>query len=222
MNETLMIAGRHFQLLGDGQGPVFLMGVFKDEAGEKTVSETKARTAKPFTLVTFDTADWDNDFSPWAAPGMEENRPFGGGGPETLRMLRNEAMPLLKERFGETPVITAGYSLSGLFALWALYECEAFAGAVCCSGSLWVQGFLEYAQKKGLQAGQSVYLSLGGKEEKTTHPIVCTIGDCTRQMDRILKADAVAPRHTLEWNSGGHFADSAKRLAKGLAWMLEK
>lgn len=222
MNETLKIAGRHFQLLGDGQGPVFLMGVFEGEAGEKIVSETKARTAKPFTLVTFDTADWDNDFSPWAAPGMEENRPFGGGGPETLRMLRNEAMPLLKERFGETPVITAGYSLSGLFALWALYECEAFAGAVCCSGSLWVEGFMAYAQKKHLQPGQSVYLSLGGKEEKTAHPAVSTIGDCTRRMDQILRADTSAPRHTLEWNSGGHFADSAKRLAKGLVWMLEK
>ncbi len=35
-------------------------------------------------------------------------------------------------------------AISGLFALWALYRTDFFAGAVSASGSVWFPGFREF------------------------------------------------------------------------------
>ena len=63
---------------------------------------------------------------------------------------------------------------------------------------------------------------LGGKEEKTKNAVMATVGDCTREQEKLLLEDPFAERVVLEWNPGGHFADSGKRLAKGIRWLLEK
>jgi len=220
--EKLTLDGRRCRLYDGGDGPVFVMGTFGGENSDDIPHECAALTDRPFRLFLVETDDWDGDFSPWLSHGLDENEIFAGNGHTTLAWIRECAVPYLTERFGAVPFVTAGYSLAGLFALWALYESECFSGAVCCSGSLWYGGFEAYAREKGLRTGQSVYLSLGGKEERTSHPVACTIGDRTRSFDQLLSLDPVQPKHTLEWNSGGHFANSAKRLAKGIRWMLER
>ncbi len=68
----------------------------------------------------------------------------------------------------------------------------------------------------------SVYLSLGGKEEKTKNAVMATVGDRTREQEKLLLEDPFAEQVVLEWNPGGHFADSGKRLAKGIKWLMEK
>ena len=68
----------------------------------------------------------------------------------------------------------------------------------------------------------SAYLSLGGKEEKTKNAVMATVGDRTREQEKLLLEDSFAERVVLEWNPGGHFADSGKRLAKGIKWLMEK
>lgn len=65
------------------------------------------------------------------------------------------------------------------------------------------------------------YLSLGGKEEKTKNPVMARVGDRTRTQERILRNDLKVKHTTLEFNSGGHFADAQKRLAKAVKWLLE-
>ena len=51
---------------------------------------------------------------------------------------------------------------------------------------------------------------------------MATVGDRTREQEKLLLEDPLAERVVLEWNPGGHFADSGKRLAKGIRWLLEK
>ncbi len=46
------------------------------------------------------------------------------------------------------------------------------------------------------------------------------VGDRTRTQERILRNDPKVKQTTLEFNSGGHFADAQKRLAKAVKWLL--
>ena len=37
-----------------------------------------------------------------------------------------------------------GYSLAGLFSLWAAYQTDVFSGFAAASPSVWFPGFIEY------------------------------------------------------------------------------
>lgn len=158
-----------------------------------------------FSLTAFPVADWNRDLSPWAAPAVFD-APFAGGGGETLRRLRDAA--------GEGAYL-AGYSLAGLFALWALHQ-GGFAGAASCSGSLWYPGWADWAAAHPLPADAKVYLSLGMKEERTRHPVMRQVGDATRACHASLSHLAA---RQLTWHPGGHFTDPEGRIAQGLAWL---
>lgn len=74
----------------------------------------------------------------------------------------------------------AGYSLAGLFALYAMYRCDAFDRAAIISGSLWYPHFREFAAKHEMpRRPDRIYLSLGDKEKKTRHPLLKTVQDNT-------------------------------------------
>ena len=82
---------------------------------------------------------------------------------------------------------------------------------------MWFKDWTVYVREHKLQHKCKVYLSLGGKEENY---VMATVGERTREQERILRADPLAEQVILEWNAGGHFADSGKRLAKGIRWLL--
>ena len=65
----------------------------------------------------------------------------------------------------------------------------------------------------------TVYLSLGDREEKTRNPIMASVGDRIRELDRFLRGQGY--HSTLEWNPGNHFRESDKRMANGIVWMLK-
>lgn len=67
-----------------------------------------------------------------------------------------------------------------------------------------------------------VYLSLGGKEEQSKNAVMAGIGHATRSQDKLLEGDDKVIAHTLVMNPGGHFASTDKRVAKGIAWLLEQ
>ena len=220
--DTVRINGNEYNILCRGEdGPVIVLGSSKEHENyaETVFSRVCEITEAPFVLCVFEVSDWDGDYSPWAWTDPGSGRSFSGKGPDTLKRLENDLIPYLKEHF-EAPLYIAGYSLAGLFALWAMYESNCFAGAISCSGSLWFEGFIDYMKQRRAPEGSSVYLSLGGKEEKCADPVISTIGNCTRLADDILSNDPSVRRNTLEMNKGGHFADSAKRLAKGIKFII--
>ena len=180
---------------------------------------------RPFWLACFASGDWDRDYSPWAAPALFAKKPpFAGGGANTLEWIRTTLLPELAARTGGafTPQAAAilGYSLAGLFALWAFYGSGLFGMAGSCSGSLWFDGWAEYAAAHTAPAGSRVYLSLGDREETAKNPRMAAVGDATRHMAGLLAADPNVAKTTLEWNAGGHFNEVPQRIAKGLTWLM--
>ena len=123
-------------------GPVIFWGMYPHQEHEvehlweellEIVSE------KDFLLVAFQVEDWNRDFSPWEAPAAFGTERFAGQGRNTLRWLTEECIPYIEKTYDvkDCEYWLMGYSLAGLFALWAGYECDMFSGIVCCSGSMW-------------------------------------------------------------------------------------
>jgi predicted alpha/beta superfamily hydrolase len=175
--------------------------------------------ALPFALAAFAVKDWDRDLSPWAAPPVFGKVPFGGMAEETLAFVLDRLLPGLRTRLGaDTKLCLGGYSLAGLFALWAATRTDAFSGVAAASPSVWFPGWLDYVKANPIRA-QSVYLSLGDREERAKNPVMATVGDCIREQYALLQSDHDV---TLEWNPGNHFQDSEKRTARAFCRIAEQ
>ncbi len=94
----------------------------------------------PPALLFFARAEGDRDFTPWPAPGVREGETFTGEAGAYLEFLTEAALPYLERGFGASPRPEGrgilGYSLGGLFALWAQAQSGAFQTAGSLSGSL--------------------------------------------------------------------------------------
>ena len=175
-----------------------------------------------FCLAFLTVSDWDNDLAPWSAPAVFGGRSFGDGAADTLGFITDGLIPQLEADFpAPVPrrVLIAGYSLAGLFALWAAAVSDCFAGAAGVSPSLWYPGWAEFSSAHPMRT-KAVYLSLGDREEHTRNAVMARVGDAVRAQYAALEASGTDC--ILEWNSGGHFRDSDLRTARGSAWMLNR
>lgn len=175
----------------------------------------------PAALVSIP-VDWNRDLSPWPSPGVfRAGGDFAGGAPAFLQHLTEEIIPRAEAQL-PLPVgrrFIAGYSLAGLFALWAAHSCGRFHGAASMSGSLWYEGFLPWAQAQCCQV-RSAYLSVGDREAKTRNARMAPVELCTRDMASLLTTRGVETTFTLE--RGGHFDDPTGRIARGISWLLSR
>ena len=139
-----------------------------------------------------------------------------------LRFLIEQVIPTLKRQFHlpeNVKIILGGYSLAGLFALWASTQTDLFYGVAAASPSVWFPGWMEFEQQHLIQA-QHIYLSLGDKEEHTKYAVMAVVGDNIRVLhSRLIERGADC---TLEWNSGGHFKNADLRTAKAFRWVMEE
>lgn len=202
-------------------GPVILWGMYphRDQELEKTVQSISdlAGTGR-YTLIAFEVSDWNGSFSLWKTPLLEET--FSGGAEATWNDLKENVIPEIREQYGqERKLYLMGYSLAGLFVLWAMYQTDLFDGAASCSGSLWYPGFINYMKEQQPVKEKQIYISLGGKEANTQDKLMSTIADCTREAVAVFKTEN---KVKYEQNAGGHFADPGKRLAKAVRWIVEE
>ena len=169
-----------------------------------------------FRLVACQVEDWNRDLSPWEAPPVFGKEAFGGRAEETLVELKESVL----SRFGPADrIIIGGYSLAGLFALWAAYRDDRFDGVAATSPSVWFPGFVDMAERERILT-KKVYLSLGDKEEKTKNPVMAMVGDSIRRVHQIYEGTEDIDT-ILEWNEGNHFREPELRMAKGFAWVMK-
>lgn len=176
--------------------------------------------AGPWVMAFFEVYDWATDLTPWPDPKIDRNPEVGRHAEETLDFVTNTLVPALTERFGPMPVILGGYSLGGLFALWASMHTDRFAAVAAASPSLWIRDWLPYAQVHPVLTS-AVYLSLGDREEHVRNAAIARVGDCVRRQYALLQGQLGESACTLRWESGGHFSDNDARLARAFSWCIE-
>lgn len=166
-----------------------------------------------FRLIALPVSDWNKDLSPWKAPAVFGKADFGDGAKHTLTEVLKHCQDESKNYY------IGGYSLAGLFALWAAYQTDRFQGVAAASPSIWFPGFVDYMKEHDIQCG-SVYLSMGDREEKTRNPVMATVGEKIREAYSWLDERGIPC--ILEWNPGNHFKDADLRTAKAFAWVLNE
>lgn len=201
-------------IYGDPEASTVLVQMVDDHdlAGiESEMAQIRKLSDREFCLTAVKVSDWNHDLSPWKAPAVFGREDFGGGAAGTLE----EVLKICRDP-GRTYII-GGYSLAGLFALWAAYQTDVFAAAACASPSVWFPGFADYMEQRPILV-DSVYLSLGDREEKTRNQVMATVGDRIREAHKLLTQQGV--RTELEWNKGGHFKEADLRTARAFAWAM--
>lgn len=178
---------------------------------ENEVREIEKRTSKEFRFIATKVENWNDDLSPWKAPAVFKTEDFCGGASKTLENII--ALCADKNR----KYYIGGYSLAGLFALWAACQTDIFSGVAAASPSVWFPGFIDYMKTYKMKS-QNVYLSLGDREEKTRNPVIAQIGNCIKEEYRCLLENGI--NCILEWNKGNHFKEADIRTAKAFAWIL--
>ena len=200
--------------VGERASDILLIQPVDDHDLELIESEAAAirqLAGQDFHLTAVRVRDWNRDLTPWEAPPVFGKEGFGNGAGETLR----EILELVGGE--KKKIILGGYSLAGLFALWAGYRTDRFAGIAAASPSVWFPGFSDYMRENTMKAG-CVYLSLGDREEKTRNQVMAKAGDCIREARELLDRQGICC--TLEWNEGNHFKDPDLRTARAFAWVM--
>ena len=200
--------------VGERASDILLIQPVDDHDLELIESEAAAirqLAGQDFHLTAVRVRDWNRDLTPWEAPPVFGKEGFGNGAGETLR----EILELVGGE--KKKIILGGYSLAGLFALWAGYRTDRFAGIAAASPSVWFPGFSDYMRENTMKAG-CVYLSLGDREEKTRNQVMARAGDCIREARELLERQGTCC--TLEWNEGNHFKDPDLRTARAFAWVM--
>lgn len=162
--------------------------------------------------------DWNRDLTPWPARGVHRNGgEFTGGADGYLETLLSGVLPeterqlrLLGYEAAQSGI--AGYSLGGMFALYALTRTDRFQLAASVSGSLWYDGFRAYLQTNPLRSPARCALSLGRGETHARNHRMKSVAEDTAAIVEALRPQCKAV--SFQWTEGGHFTDVPKRMAE--------
>ena len=201
--------------------PLIVFHSFSDE-GEAVYQELRKQNAPECSFLSISISDWQREMSPWPAAALsKDGEDFSGGADAYLESLLSAILPWATERIhGKASFIgIAGYSLAGLFALYALYKTDVFTRVAGMSGSLWFPGFKEFCKENTMKIlPEKLYLSIGDQESRTRHPILKTMQENTEDLLEHFKSMGIET--TYEINSGNHFQDVNLRCAKGILELL--
>ena len=220
---TVSIDGKAVSVfLGNKPGiPSIYLNTYSDE-GQKIYEAAQAVGCPPFNLVTVSDLAWSHDMAPWDSPAAFKNgESFTGGADDYLRLLVEEIIPRAEKELAGPPAWRgiAGYSLAGLFALYAIYRTDMFSRVGCMSGSLWFPGFKEYIfSHEPKSRPDCIYFSLGDKEAKTRNPVLKTVQENTEAIHAHFLAQGIDT--VFQLNPGNHFVQGIERTVAGIRWLL--
>lgn len=203
--------------------PVIYLNTYSSE-GQQVFQAAQAVGCPPFTLAAIGNLDWNRDMAPWDSPAaFRGGEPFTGGADDYLRLLVEEILPRTEKNLMGAPAWRGivGYSLAGLFALYAIYQADIFSRVGSISGSLWFPGWREYVlTHQPKRPPDCVYFSLGDRESKTRNPVLINIGRNTEDICKHYRA--MGTDTVFQLNPGNHFDHPVERTAAGITWLLSR
>ncbi|MCR5660458.1 MAG: hypothetical protein K6G25_14175 [Bacteroidales bacterium] len=167
------------------------------------------------SIVVIEAVNWNDDLTPWPAAGVfKKAKPFGGQAVLFLDKLTNEIIPEAERGLGvevaERTIM--GVSLSGMFAVWACFNTNAFTNIISISGSLWYDSFTEWMNEHAPSSQiKKVCMLLGEKEKNTKDKRMATVEERTLAAAEILKSNSQAAV-LFELVDGTHFSPILPRL----------
>ena len=205
----------------DINAPLIVFNTFEGD-GEGVYQALQNMGCTSLNSLVIGNIDWNHDMSPWYMPSIySKEKSFSGGADEYLKLLIDKILPRAKELMDGEPKFTgiAGYSLAGLFAVYAMYKTDVFDRVACMSGSLWFHDFIEYCKRNEYKRlPDKIYFSLGDKEANTRNPVLKTVEYNTRELSEYFKN--LGSEVIFELNKSNYFTDTVLRSAKGIKAIL--
>lgn len=176
------------------------------------------------SVVVITGYDWDNDLTPWPAPGEPKGSPaFKGYGPETLATLTGKVIPGIDRRYNlpaDMVRTLVGVSLSGLFTLWQWPQCDMFTNIATLSGSYWYEGFEPWVFEQSFTGKKGYcYMLLGVDEPHSNVPAFRKVGACTENIVGYLRRQG--DEVTYNMVPGNHFQFGLERLDKAFVHLYK-
>ena len=144
--QTMQIGSRPCRIYGEAHAEYLLLQMTGEHELQSMESEVAAiaQSAHHFLFAAIPVENWNDALSPWEAPAVWGKQGFGGNAGDTLRFLTEQVIPTLEQRYPlpkNIKIILGGYSLAGLFALWASTQTDLFYGIAAASPSVWFPGW---------------------------------------------------------------------------------
>ena len=232
----------HAQMSSVAEAPiVYLLGDVADNS--------PVQVPEGVSLVNIGVDLWEENFSPWCAPRVfAKGSNFGDGAQKTLDTLINQVIPWTESELTEQPAyrVLVGYSLTGLFSLWAGVSQQVARGCQsddapsqpgapyvdapvatfqrigAVSGSFWFPGLLDYVDQQlngGAVGLTHAYLSLGDREARTPNPQIMHVRENAELLASKLESAGITSM--FELNRGNHFQNVEGRMQKALDWLVK-
>ena len=170
------------------------------------------------SFVMIEDVNWNDDLTPWPAEGVfKKAKPFGGQAASFLDKLTCEIIPEAERDLaivGAAERTILGVSLSGLFAVWSMFQADAFTNIISISGSLWYDGFTDWIKQNTPSSGiKKVCMLLGEKEKYAKDKRMATVEERTTAAADFLKEKSRASV-MFELVEGTHFSPIMPRLER--------
>ena len=176
------------------------------------------------SIVVIEDVNWNDDLTPWPAVGVfKKAKPFGGKAAAFLDKLTHEIIPEAERNMGieDAERTLLGVSLSGLFAVWAAFNTDAFANIISISGSLWYDGFVEWMKEQTPSSQlKKICMLLGEKEKNAKEKRMSTVEERSLAAADILKEKSQATV-TFELVEGTHFSPVLPRMERAMMALEE-
>lgn len=193
------------------------------ESGQEVRKACAALGSAPFHLVTLSDLRWEADLSPWPCPPVfAKGGAFAGEAAAFTEFLTAQVLPFAEGALGgSSRRVLAGYSMAGLYALYAPFLTDAFSCLVCASGSVWYPDFVPYVEEhRYRQTPEVIYLSLGDRESRTKNPLLRKVRNDMERLCCYFERQGIPT--IWESNPGNHYTDTEERLARGIVRVLEE
>jgi hypothetical protein len=217
--KTMNYQNRNYTIFGDLKASTFLMYLV-DESNPEDYEQIyqKVSNESQLCMISVSIHDWQGELSPWSAPAIFGKHDFAGNAAKFLAELEGFWKWFKNEHNIESnQMYLCGYSLAGLFALWASSQTNLFTKIAAVSPSVWYFNFVEYMQQNPIQT-REVYMSLGDKEANAKNKVMATVKDCFEAVKQIIQKQNISL--TYEYNPGNHFQDVELRMIKGIQQLL--
>ncbi len=166
-------------------------------------------------------------------PFVEIETVFGpnaqtGGAAEFLSFIQTDLIPTIEREYRADPAsrVLAGYSLGGLFVLYALFhQPHLFKSYIAGSPSLWYGDRVTFTYEAAYAAAQSalpvhVYLGVGEKEEQVDGAMVSDFYQFAARLESRKYEGLSLTRHVVE--NCAHCASAAPLFQAGIQAVLSE
>ena len=196
---------------------------------------------------------WEENFSPWCAPRVFAKGPnFGDGAQKTLDTLINQVIPWTESELTEPPAyrVLVGYSLAGLFSLWAGVSQQVTCGCQhgtatvqqlsvlaaphvdapvatfqrigAVSGSFWFPDLLDYVDQQLRRGAVGLTHAYLSLGDREARTPNPQIMHVRENAELLVsKLESAGITSMFELNRGNHFQNVEGRMQKALDWLVK-